>query len=71
MSKLIERNKIVRIAAKLYNDGLTPSNHTTDKANAILSNTVNPVYCKKVLAAYEDEIKEKIADFTANNTQGA
>jgi len=58
---------IPRIAAKLFNHGITFENYSTEKAHSVLANTVNPNFCKAILSNYETEVKEKIAEFQLAN----
>jgi hypothetical protein len=51
------------ISGKLAADGMTRHNYTRERAEAILSRTVAPVYCKRVLEMYETEI---VADLPAD-----
>lgn len=52
----LHENNIVRVAAKLFNDGIDPDKFDRQRANEILSETVMPVFCKRILATYEPEI---------------
>lgn len=59
-----EKDFITRIAAKLYNDGLTPENFTLSKGLEILDNTVAPRINKAILIHNQDAILQQIAEFT-------
>ena len=60
------QNSINKIAAKLFNEGVTPENYTKEKANKILSNCVAPVFCKNILKKYENDVIVKVSEFITN-----
>lgn len=64
---MITENFIIRIAAKLHNDGITTDNYTEEKAVKILNNTVAPSICIKTLRENEAKVKELIASFESDH----
>lgn len=54
------RSDIDKVAAKLSVEGLSQENYSRVKAEDILSETVAPVWCKKILANNEAEIIAKL-----------
>jgi len=53
-----------RVAAKLYNEGLTYSSYTKNKAKRRLNDVVASVYCKKLVDEFSPEIKAELKKYS-------
>lgn len=63
----MERNLSIRIAAKLYNEGLLCEEYTRAKAEQILDRCVAPVMLKNFLAHNEAEVLHHLKDMETRN----
>lgn len=64
MPEDLEKTLATRIAARLYNEGITIENYNLDDALAVMDNTVAPRLMKAVLIHNQDEIQRKLLFFT-------
>ncbi len=55
------KKHIDSIAAKLSAEGVTQANYKKDAAMKILGETVAPVFCRRVLSLYENEVIAKLS----------
>jgi hypothetical protein len=56
------KRHITSIAAKLLNEGLTPSGYTKAKAKDKVKDVVAPVFVRKMIDSFSPEIKKEMTN---------
>lgn len=59
---------IIRIASKLWNDGVDPMGFNDEQADGILSKTVSPIFCKKILSENRVAVIRTMKTFKVKTT---